>query len=276
MSVRIVDGWLVGELVDDKGREWPIRRFDQTNQGQGPIALTVPNLVLHTTETDGYVEHLAFPSQFQCGEGIIGQHIRLGMSGDALREWDRHARDIELVGWSKLFKWLPQESTLGPAVALVAWLHKNNKIKTGLRRPTDWPLLLDRLPAATTTYYRRHAGLWASSPGVYGHVEIPGNTHWDPGSFDYPTFFERVEAAIRGGEEDMRLDEFMEGAEDFRIAYKTQGGDPGPPPEGKSRAYNQGWAGQRFGADKPAPAEHDHDHNHDGRYAKQQHPHTIS
>jgi hypothetical protein len=33
-------------------------------------------------------------------------------------------------------------------------------------------------------YYRRHE-VW-DAPFVYGHVEIPGDEHWDPGSLDYP------------------------------------------------------------------------------------------
>lgn len=39
---------------------------------------------------------------------------------------------------------------------------------------------LDRLPAAVDTHYRRFE-VW-DDPYVYGHVEIPGDEHWDPGS----------------------------------------------------------------------------------------------
>ena len=207
MTVEVRSGFLFGELLDDQGRAWPIRRFPQ-DANRGTLAVERPNLVLHTTETDGYVEQLRYPSQWQCGAGVIGQHIRLGWAGDALNTWDRHAQQIEMVGRTGATKgaiWLAPESTLGPTIALVAYLHRRQWIKTGLARPRDWPTRLDRGPFASEAYYRRHAGAWPASPGVYGHVDIPENSHWDPGSWDYPTFFRRVAKAIvvqREGEAD--------------------------------------------------------------------------
>jgi hypothetical protein len=198
MTVEIRDGWLFGSLPDDKGNEWPIVRHKQESF-RGPLAFGAPNLILHTTETAGYVEQLRFPSQWQCGEGMIGQHIQLGWAGDSVNDWDRWAQQIEMVAFSQLPLWLPAEGTLGPTVALTAWLHREGLIKTGIKRPTDaWPMVLDRGPQAVSTYYRRLAGLWPGTPGVYGHVDIPDNSHWDPGSFNYPVFFKRVQAVIEG------------------------------------------------------------------------------
>lgn len=267
MGVKIVDGWLVGFLADDKGREYEIKRFPQGDTG--PLAVARPNLVLHTTETDGYIEQLRFPSQFQCGEGIIGQHIPLGRAGDAVRDWDRFNYGIELVGRSQIGVWLPGEGTTGPAVALTAWLHETKRIKTGLARPRDWPLHVDRLPAAVESYYRRQAGIWPQEPGVYGHIEIPGNTHWDPGGFNYPRFFKRVQAVLDGGEEDVRIDDYIEGGDDFIAAFRAQGGDPGPAPADRSSSYRAGWRVARFAAANPRTSAHNHDelspktHSHD-------------
>ena len=229
MAVTIQDGWLSGSLPDDTGREWPIRQFRQPSM-RGPLDAAIPNLILHTTETDGYVEHLKFPSQWQCGEGIIGQHIKLGLAGDAVNNWDSFAQQIEMVGRSVLGLWLPAESTLGPTVALTAWLHANSLIKSGLRRPADWPHVLDQLPAAVATYYRRRAGVWPNTPGVYGHVDIPDNTHWDPGSFHYPAFFARVRKVL-GEDDDVALDDYIRGVDLFQTRCKDAGfTDPGPVP----------------------------------------------
>lgn len=258
MSVRIVDGFLVGTLLDDKDREWPIKRFPQVS-ARGPLTINVPNLVMHTTETDGYIETLRFPSQWQCGEGILGQHIRLGLSGDAVNNWDTVAQQIEMVGRSQVGVWLPKESTLGPAVALTAWLHKTGRIKTGLKRPTEaWPTVVDRLPAAVESYYRRRAGLWPNTPGVYGHIEIPDNSHWDPGGFNYDKFFERVSVTLMGGEEAMRLDEYWDGEAAYRAAYNNLNGDPGPVPDGHTEAFNRGWSSARWAARNPGPGAHKH------------------
>jgi hypothetical protein len=209
VTVELRDGWLFGSLPDDTGREWPIVLHPQPS-ARGPLKAVAPNLVLHTTETDGYVKTLRYPSQWQCGAGIIGQHIKLGLAGDAVNDWDLHAQQIEMVGRSKLAKWLPAEPTLGPTVALVGWLHRTGRIKTGIRRPADWPVVLDRGPQAVTGYYRRNAGLWPDTPGVYGHVDIPANSHWDPGSFDYPTFFARVRNLLEG-DDDVSFAEYEDG-----------------------------------------------------------------
>jgi hypothetical protein len=215
MSVTVKDGWLTGSLPDDTGREWPVVQRRQAS-ARGPLKVRIGNLILHTTETDRYLDTLRFPSQWQCGEGKIGQHIQLGLAGDAVNNWDSFAQQIEMVGRSQLGLWLPEEATLGPTVALVAWLHQTVKIKTGLKRPALWPVVLDRGPQAVEGYYRRHAGLWPETPGVFGHVDIPDNSHWDPGSFDYPRFFARVEQVIEGGDDDMGTTDMRLGGESFR------------------------------------------------------------
>ena len=266
--IEIRDGWCSGSLPDDTGREWPVVQHRQAS-ARGPV-INLPNLILHTTETSGYVEELRFPSQWQCGDGKIGQHIREGMAGDAVNNWDNVAMQIEMVGRSQVARWLPEATTLGPTVALVAWLHRTQRIRTGLQRPEDWPVVVDRLPAAVPTYYRRQAGMWPQKAGVYGHLEIPDNAHWDPGGFDYPTFFRRVAAAI-----DVQEGDDMATAQDI-IAGSAAGreadlGDP--PPSDKSPiwrwAYNESMRrreGDAKASKLPAPGEPaPHEHNLEGK-----------
>jgi hypothetical protein len=214
MTVTITDGWLTGSLPDDTGREWPVVQRRQESK-RGPLRPAVPNLILHTTETDRYLTTLKYPSQWQCGEARIGQHIKLGLAGDAVNNWDVYAQQIEMVGRSQIGQWLPEEATLGPVVALVAWLHSTGRIKTGLIRPKLWPIAVDQLPAAVTTYYRRLQNVWPDEPGVYGHIEIPDNSHWDPGGFDYPRFFARVQKAIEG-DDDVSTQDMRTGGALFR------------------------------------------------------------
>jgi hypothetical protein len=204
MTITVSEGWVSGTLPGPGGKEYPVRRF-----AQGPyvkLAPAKPNLVLHTTETDGYVEHLEYPSQWQVGEGFIGQHRPLWAKGEALRgdtTNDPYAMQIEIVGRSQLELWLPKPTSLGPLVALMAFLHQREFVRTALARPTNWSEKLDRGPQAIESYYRRNVGLWPETAGVYGHVDIPGNSHWDPGSLEYAKLFQMVRDVLGGGDDEM-------------------------------------------------------------------------
>lgn len=213
MTVTITDGWMSGSLPDDTGRTWPVVQARQVATGSQNGASVA--LVLHTTETDHLVPNLQYPSNFQCGDGKIVQHIRLGSSGDAVFTWDRDNIGIEMVGRSQLKLWLPAESTLGPTVALVRWLADTKRIN-GVVRPYDFPDVLDQLPAAVTTYYRRKDP--RAKAGIYGHVDLTQNDHWDPGSFNYTAFLKRV---TTGGEE-MAYADYKDGVQAARK------GDPLP------------------------------------------------
>jgi hypothetical protein len=283
MTAEIRDGWLFGELEDDTGRAWPIERFPQPS-ARGPLAAGTPELILHTTETwPNYVGWLGYPSQWQCGEGMIGQHIKLGLSGDSVNEWDRYAQQIEMVADSKLFLWLPAESTLGPTIAITAWLHRTFRIRTGLSRPNgqDWPLVLDRGPQASEPYYRRHAGLWPGIAGVYGHVDIPANKHWDPGSFNYPVFFRRVAAAIAVQEgEDMTDKEKAQLAEALLKSRALENAiediiEGTTPPAAASRTRKRAYRALKEAGERPLPAPAG-PHDHDDLYPPKDHPHSGS
>lgn len=247
MTVKIEDGWVSGTLPDDTGKEWPVKQFRQP-AARGDLKVEVPNLVLHTTETDGYIETLKYPSQWQTGEGIIGQHIKLGLAGDSVWTYDTILQQIEMVGRSKLGLWLPGEPTLGPTVALVAWLHKKGLIRTGVSRPArlkDLPLVLDKGPQAVKSYYRR---MVPDEPGVYGHVDIKDNTHWDPGSFDYDTFLSRVMTAINLEEDDRMFTEWYAG---FRA---HEAGEPEPADGFAKKGWNDR---KRLLADASKPHSHE-------------------
>jgi hypothetical protein len=250
MSVEIKAGWLYGTLPDDTGKEWPVSRSQQASSGSQNG--TPVNLVLHTTETDHLVSTLQYPSNFQCGDGKIVQHIKLGESGDAVWTYDRDGIGIEMVGRSNLKLWLPQESTLGPTVALVAWLHETGRIVTGVERPRQWPLVLDKLPAAVVGYYRRSDP--RALPGVYGHVDLNGgNSHWDPGSFDYTTFFARVNNTLNGGADEMAYADFKKGVRDAKA------GTPVAQPNNEDYVFGHSMETRATSNPKPgAPAPHSH------------------
>lgn len=250
MTYEIRDGWIEGKLRGMNGvlvrvKHFPQGPYDRRNREH-------PRICLHTTETHGYVENLRFPSEFQVGEGVIGQHKPLWARGEAVDELDEQVLQIEIVGRSRLEVWLPDDSSLQPLVALLAFLHRRNFVATALDRPSEarWPLELDRLPAAVDSYYRRHE-IW-DKPFVYGHVEMRGDEHWDPGSLDYPSLFSMVRAVINAGKEpDVALTETQREGIQFANGMKRYlEGDAEPAGPGPLR---RGW---RFARDMKEHAAH--------------------
>jgi hypothetical protein len=236
MTYEITNGWIVGKLPGPDGGLIPVKHFPQ-----GPYdrrQRNNPLLCLHTTETHGYVEDLRFPSEFQVGEDVIGQHRPLWARGSAVDEHDQDLLQIEIVGFSRLDPWLPEPESLFPLVALMALLHRRGFVATALRRPDRWPVRLDRLPAAVDRYYRRHE-IW-DAPFVYGHVEIPGDEHWDPGSLDHPTLFSMVRDVLAAKEVDgeMLSDnqiegiEFANGMRRYLDSPQSEPAEPGPNRQG--------------------------------------------
>jgi hypothetical protein len=154
---------------------------------------------------------------------------------------DEHDHDLlqtEIVGFSKLDPWLPNPESLFPLVALMALLHRRGFVATALRRPGRWPVRLDRLPAAVDTYYRRHE-VW-DDPFVYGHVEIPGDEHWDPGSLDHPALFSMVRDVLAPKEVDGEVlsdnqvegIEFANGMRRYLDSPQNEPAEPGPSRQG--------------------------------------------
>ena len=206
MTYEVREGWIHGELPGPKG---PIEVVVSPRNDMKPwtrLEKDPPNLCLHTTEgcTTLGERYKAWevPPNFACGDGKIVQLFPLGFASKAVDTKDGFLLQVELAytvadhAATKVY--LPPPSTLDPLVALTAFLHEEKLITTGLKRPNpDWPLALDRLPAAKDSYYRRSDGTWPKA-GVYGHVEIPDDEHYDPASFDYPRFFEKVQAVLDG------------------------------------------------------------------------------
>ena len=256
MTARIRDGWIHGELPGPDGRTYWVEREPRSDFSFVRLAIPRPNLVLHTTQTPDLKKRYKtwdFPPQFGVGDHRIVQLFPVWAQGKASKAQDARAMQIEITGFSNIARWLPFRPALQPLVALVAFLHQRRLIKTGLSRPTDdWPIAVDHLPAAVFDYYRRTAGLWPDVPGVYGHIELPGDDHWDPGGFEYPEFFGMVRDVL-GGDEDMRMDELIKGHQAYRDKFKSRGEDPGPPPQNRSDDFKEGWRQARFAATNPQP-----------------------
>ena len=277
--IEVRDGWFFGTLRDHVGREIRVERFDRNNgatRSPGPYLLNPPNPCLHTTEGgstlgDRY-KFWDFPPEAACGDFRIVQLYRYGLAGHAVDTKDRFLYQIELADRVAAHPpnqvRLPPASTLSPLVALAAFLHRTNRVSTFLERPNpSWPVALDRLPAATEEYYRRNDGTWPKR-GVYAHVEIPDDEHWDAGSFDYPAFFAMVRDAIQHQEED---GDDMTTAQDI-IAGSAAGREAPldkPPPTNVSPiwrwAYNEAQR-IRKAARTPEPTQPGpHEHNLQGK-----------
>lgn len=245
MTYELVNGWVYGSLRGPKGRPISVRRFPQPPFERRRDRR--PDLVLHTTEVaQHYIPVLMFPTEWQVGiyrgDLIIGQHKPVWARGEGTDEQDHHAVQIEIQADSRIDVWLPRPDVLEALVALMAFLHRRDVVNTAVRRPDrqDWPLRVDRLPAATDDYYRRRAGLWTNEPGVYGHIEMPGDEHWDPGALNYPVVFDMVKDVLDlGGDADVALTEEQLDAVRFANGQLTylEGGPEPTEPGPKRRGY---------------------------------------
>jgi len=256
---EVRDGWIVGDLPGPDGPVDVVRSPRDDQKPWSKLQRNPPHLCLHTTEGsttlgDAY-KRWEFPPNFACGDGHVVQLYPLGYASEAVDSHDGDLLQVELAwrvgGKPVAGVYLPVPSTLHPLVALTAFLDERGFISTGLRRPNDdWPTALDRGPQAVDSYYRRRDGTWPK-PGVYGHVEIPDDEHWDPGSFDYPAFFGMVRD-VQGGDEDVRIDKLIEGQRRYRERFRELEKDPGPPPDTMDDPdMREGWVNQRFGAANP-------------------------
>ena len=156
--------------------------------------------VLHTTEIAG-VDHSwdvlnesRSAPHFVTGEGRILQCRPLSVQGAALRTNSPHTPNkypiqIEQVAMTRGTLWLPDEGTLFPTVALMAYLALNNTVP--LRIPADWPddcSDLMSLPPWDNDNVRRTqaaSGLWPNERGWWMHMEVPWahpTWHWDCGA----------------------------------------------------------------------------------------------
>jgi hypothetical protein len=243
-DAEIDDGWVKGSIPGPGGRTYEIEHHLVPRTANQPflrLELSPPNLVLHTTEgtsVDGAISTLTAkfsPSQWIVGEHRIVQTRPLWAQGAAVDTENGKAMQIEMVAKSNLALWLPDDPSLHPLVALVAFLAREKLIAhlTRHAKLAALPLVLDKGPQAKDTYYRRHLGAWPA-PGVYGHVDLPNDEHWDPGSFDYPGFFEMVLEVQGGDDEDVSVDELLAG-------MRRRIGRKGAPAADAPKHTQEGW-----------------------------------
>jgi hypothetical protein len=158
--------------------------------------------VMHTTEVSFAEALKIFKTQnaphFLVGAGRIIQFAPLGIMAHTLEhkkgtvETNRWARvQIEVAASSKRDLWQPDEATFDALASLAAYVEEAADVP--LTRP--WPDLLDKQQNwDTPSNPRRAQNLWGKQAGWFGHVEVPGNSHWDPGSLNYTALFARARA----------------------------------------------------------------------------------
>ncbi len=152
----------------------------------GPYVSGPYRIVHHTTEgstAEGAME--AFRSgrsdpHFTVSATDIFQHIDTAEGARALEhppgiETNRDsAVQIELVGFAHLPK---NPQALANVARLCRWIEAEHGV------PRVWP---DGPPKPAVNGqdpggHNRNPQIWVSQGGHYGHCNVPGNTHWDPG-----------------------------------------------------------------------------------------------
>jgi len=155
--------------------------------------------VLHTTEghwEDGLaVFKVHYAPHFLVGPGRIAQLVQLGTIGSALvhRNADVIAQ-IEVCGFSQQTPWMFDEPTMEALAALMATLNRECGIPlTHYWKDGDYGLYGDNP--------HRHAGIWDSVAGWYGHGDVPSlpppnrqEDHWDPGALKWSELLARAAA----------------------------------------------------------------------------------
>lgn len=120
---------------------------------------------------------------FSVGDNRIVQHRPLGIQGAALRGLhnSRAYIQIEINANTEGRKglWLPTDASLKPLVALLSYAFQECGIPA--RVPGNWPDDMSDcpLPWAVEKNLRRRAPVWEKEQGVFMHLEVDGNTHFD-------------------------------------------------------------------------------------------------
>ena len=155
--------------------------------------------VLHTTE--GYwdaalsVFKQHFAPQFLIGPGRIAQLVQVSTIGSALvhRNADVVVQ-VEVCGFSKQTPWMFDDATAEVVAALMATCSVEYGIPlTHYWKDGDYGVYGDNP--------HRHAGVWDSVAGWYGHGDVPSlplpnrqEDHWDPGALKWSELFARASA----------------------------------------------------------------------------------
>jgi len=163
----------------------------------------VPAGVLHTTEGSWEGSLAVFKQHYapnflvgkdRTGKVRVAQLVPLGTMTAALEhshapETNRWATcQIELVAHSSEAPW-----SVGADVELaLAKLMANLKQTEGINLRRPFSDTMPPKPWASESFSRRKAGFWGKWNGWYGHVEVPGNSHWDPGAYRWQNLMEKA------------------------------------------------------------------------------------
>jgi hypothetical protein len=175
----------------DKAGPYRIEKIPCPHPNEGVDLAAPPAGVLHTTEggwdSGMSVFRVHFAPHFLVGAGRIAQLVPLGKMATALEhpsgfpETNRVCRvQIEVVGYSKTTLYQFDARTLDTLAELLAKL----KGEAGIPLFRPFPEAMPPQPWAIRSFARRRSN-WGRVAGWYGHVEIPGNSHWDPGYYKW-------------------------------------------------------------------------------------------
>ena len=157
----------------------------------GPVDLNKPPAgVMHTTEGTNWDSLVAEFKQhdtptFMVAPHRIAQLVPLGSMAAALEHppgtaptngWARV--QIEVLAFSKESPYSFDAATSDTLASLLATL----TVKCGIPLTRPFPDAMPPKPWAIQTFARRKAGKWGTTAGWFGHIEIPSNSHWDPGA----------------------------------------------------------------------------------------------
>lgn len=175
----------------------------------GPVDLGVPRTgVLHTTEGPFESAFAEFRTKYaphflvgrdKTGKVRIVQFVSLGNWAAALEnhaggvETNRWAvAQIELAAHSQTTPWQADAGVTDALASLLAELH----IEAGIPLSRPFPDAMPPPPWAVESFSRRHAGKWGKVAGWYGHVEVPENSHWDPGAYKWANLLKAAQAKL--------------------------------------------------------------------------------
>jgi hypothetical protein len=165
-----------------------------------PVDMSAPAVgVMHTIEgslgSGLSVFQRHFAPHFALDSRRIVQMIPLGMIGLACEnraggvETNLIVRaQVEVAGKSQQSPWLPDPQTTEALADLMATLNQAAEIP--LTRPFGEKM--PPTPWAILGFSRRNAGKWGKADGWFGHVEVPENTHWDPGALRWNKLLARA------------------------------------------------------------------------------------
>ena len=164
----------------------------------GSMVGGAPKLILHTTETAGVPRYgdpagaNSAPHFTVAADGAVLQHHPINRAARSLRnvrggvETNRQGMfnvQVEIVARAKA-------PTLPPAQfaalrRLVSWVRSETGIDATYRAITRGG---DCYGASSPC--RMTARQWVEFEGLAGHAEVPENTHWDPGGFNFAALLE--------------------------------------------------------------------------------------